>query len=233
MAEWFSCNGCAGSDPTSDTVKVDASLLAASGKENVQPAPAPEKAHEAQKLLEQQQQRDQEMRAAEERRQLEEQAKRRREEEDAERRHAERLRAEHEAAEHEKMVRAAAEAGARAKAEQLRLEEERVAEEKARSEREAADEAAKEKEQQAAERVTAWCKKKGFQNMNIKISSLFSGSKFPLHVAVADKDAEMVGLMVLLGVDQTAKNSKGLTAKDLAAKLNKKGSMDAILASLN
>jgi len=227
MAEWFSCKGCAGSDPTSDTVKVDASLLAAAGKENVQPAHVPEKAHEAQKVLELQKKQDQEMQAAEECRQLEEQAKRTREEENAAW-----LRAKNEAAEREQMVRAAAEAGARAKQEQLRLEEESVAEEKARAEREAAHEAAKEKEHQAGERVTAWCNKKGFQNMNTKISSLFSGSKFPLHVAVADKDAEMVGVMVLLGADQTAKNSKGLTAKDLAAKLNKNGSMDAILASL-
>merc|ERR1712216_568649 len=108
----------------------------------------------------------------------------------------------------------------------------RAAEEKARAEREAADKAAKEREHRAAEKTTAWCKKKGFRDMNTKTSSLFSGSKFPLHVAVADKDVEMVGLMVLLGVDETAKNSKGQTAKDLAAKLNKNGSMEAILASL-
>lgn len=68
--------------------------------------------------------------------------------------------------------------------------------------------------------------------MNTKISSLFSGSKFPLHVAVADKDVEMVECMILLGVDKAAKNSKGQTAEDLAAKLNKNGSMDVILASL-
>lgn len=236
MAQWFSCNGCAGSDPTSDTVKVDASLLAAAGKENVQPALAPEKAHESHKVVEEQQKREQEMRAAEERRHLEEQAKRRREEEDAKRRREEEIAAERqalqEAAERERMVRAAAEADARAKAEQLRLEEERVAEEKARMEREAADEEAKQKEHEAGERVAAWCKKKGVKNMSTKISSLFSGSKFPLHVAVADKDVEIVGMMVLLGVDQTCTNSKGQTAKDLAAKLNKNGSMDAILASL-
>jgi hypothetical protein len=112
------------------------------------------------------------------------------------------------------------------------LDEQRAAEEKAFAEREAADKAAKESQHRAADKVTAWCKKKSFQDMNTKMSSLFSGSKFPLHAAVADKDTEMVGLMVLLGVDETAKNSKGQTAKDLAAKLNKNGSMEAILASL-
>lgn len=232
MAQWFSCNGCAGSDPTSDTVKVDASLLAAAGKENVQPMPAPGKAHELHKAWEEQEKRAREQRAEEERRQAEEQAKRRREEEDARRRRAEELAAEHDAAEREKMVRAAAEADARAKEEQRRLEEARAAEEKARAEREAADKAAKEKEHQAQEKVAAWCKKKGFKSMDTKISSLFSGSKFPLHVAVADKDVEIVGCMLLLGVDKAAKNSKGQTAEDLAAKLNKNGSMDVILASL-
>jgi len=232
MAQWFSCNGCSGSDPTSDTVKVDASLLAAAGKENVQPMPAPQKAHELQKAWEEQDKRAREQQAAEEQRQAEEHAKRRREAEAAKQRQEEEWAAEREAAERARMQRVAAEAAAKAKEEQQRLDEQRAAEDKARAEREAADKAAKERENRAAEKVTAWCKKKGFQDMNTKMSSLFSGSKFPLHAAVADKDVEMVGLMVLLGVDETATNSKGQTAKDLAAKLNKKGSMEAILASL-
>jgi hypothetical protein len=191
--------------------------------------PVPQKAHELQKAWEEQDKRAREQQAAEEQRQAEEHAKRRREAEAAKQRQEEEWAAEREAAERARMQRVAAEAAAKAKEEQQRLDEQRVAEEKARAEREAAD---KEREHRAAEKVTAWCNKKGFQDMNSKMSSLFSGSKFPLHVAVADKDVEMVGLMVLLGVDETAKNSKGQTAKDLAAKLNKKGSMEAILASL-
>lgn len=233
MAEWFSCNGaCSGSDPTSDTVKVDAALLAAQGKdkENVQPKQTPEKAHEAQRAWEEQRKREQELKATEERRQLEEEAKRRREEEEARLRQEEVAAAECKAAERMRMEEAVA---ARLKEAERQAEEEarasREAAEKARAEREAAEKAEK---QQAGEKVAAWCKKNGFVNLATQKKSFMYGTKFPLHKAVSSKDVEMVRLMVLLGVDTTAKNSKGQTAADLAASLNKDRSMDAILACL-
>merc|ERR1711957_66287 len=107
-----------------------------------------------------------------------------------------------------------------------------VAQEKVRADHEAAEKAAKEEaDLRAAEQVAAWCKKNGFKDMNTQKKGFMSGSKLPLHVAVTNKDAEMVGLMIQLGVDRTAKNSKGETATDLATKLNKDESMHAILAS--
>merc|ERR1711957_189264 len=125
-------------------------------------------------------------------------------------------------------------AAAKAKEEeQVRLEKARVTQEKVRADHKAAEKAAKEEaDQKAAAQVAAWCKKNGFKDMNTERKGFLSGSKLPLHVAVTNKDAEMVGLMVQLGVVKTAKNSKGQTATDLAAKLNKGGSMDAILATL-
>jgi len=144
---------------------------------------------------------------------------------------AERVAAEAKAAQE---AQVAAEAKA-AEEERLRLESEkaRVAEEKALADRQAAEKAAKEEaDRKAGEQVAAWCKKNGFMDMSTQKKSTMSGSKFPLHVAVANTDAEMVGFMVQLGVDKAAKNSKGQTATDLATKLNKNGSMDAILASL-
>merc|ERR1711957_758193 len=108
-----------------------------------------------------------------------------------------------------------------------------VAQEKVRADHEAAEKAAKEEaDRKAAEQVAAWCKENGFKDMNTEKKGFMSGSKLPLHVAVTNKDAEMVGLMVQVGVDKTAKNSKGQTATDLAMKLNKEASMEAILASL-
>lgn len=234
MAEWFSCNGaCSGSDPTSDTVKVDPALLAAQGKdkENVQPKQAPEKAHEAQKAWEEQRKREeQELKAAAERRRLEEEAKRQREEEEARLRREEAAAAEREAAERARMEEAAS---ARLKEAERQAEEKarasREAAEKARAEREAAE---KEEKRLAGEKVAAWCKKNGFVNMTMQKKTFMHGSKFPLHKAVSNKDVEMVKLMILLGVDTTAKNSKGQTAADLAVSLNKDKSMGPILACL-
>lgn len=235
MAEWFSCSGaCSGSDPTSDTVKVDPALLAAQGKdkENVQPKQAPEKAHEAQKAWEEQRKREeQELKAAAERRRLEEEAKRQREEEEEARlRREEAAAAEREAAERTRMEEAAS---ARLKEAERQAEEKarasREAAEKARAEREAAE---KEEKRLAGEKVAAWCKKNGFVNMTTQKKTFMHGSKFPLHKAVSNKDVEMVKLMILLGVDTTAKNSKGQTAADLAVSLNKDKSMGPILACL-
>lgn len=234
MAEWFSCSGaCSGSDPTSDTVKVDPALLAAQGKdkENVQPKQAPEKAHEAQKAWEEQRKREeQELKAAAERRRLEEAAKRQREEEEARLRREEAAAAEREAAERTRMEEAAS---ARLKEAERQAEEKarasREAAEKARAEREAAE---KEEKRLAGEKVAAWCKKNGFVNMTTQKKTFMHGSKFPLHKAVSNKDVDMVKLMILLGVDTTAKNSKGQTAADLAVSLNKDKSMGPILACL-
>merc|ERR1719420_1228270 len=102
----------------------------------------------------------------------------------------------------------------------------REAAERVRAEREAAE---KEEKRQASSKVSAWCKKNGFVDMSTPKKSMFGGSKFPLHKAVSSKDAEMVRAMVLLDVDKTVKNSKGQTAADLAANLNKDRSMEPSL----
>lgn len=230
MAEWLSCNGaCSGSDPTSDTVKVDAALLAAAGKENMQPKQAQEKAHEAQKAWEEQKKKAKELQAAEERQQLEGEAQRRREMEEANQRREKE--AASEVAHRKRMEREAAlkEREAASRKEREALDAQRAAEEKARIAREAAE---KEEKQQAAEKVAAWCEKNGFVNMTTQKKRWMSVSKFPLHKAVTTKDVEMVRLMLLLEVDRGAKNSKGQTAADLATALNKDRSMDAILACL-
>jgi len=238
-SQWFSCKGaCIGSDPVADTVKVDVASLLASGKENVQPEQDQGKAEqvwkeEAEKQRAQQEFRRQQQKEAEDRRRAEEQARRRREEEEAERH-----RLEHAAAERAAAERAIAEAAAvaRANEEQLRLEAQRAAEEKARRDREASQllEAQRcEEERLAREKVNSWCKANGFGDMNSQKKSFMSGSRFPLHEAVAKNNEEMVGLMLKLGADADLKNSKGQTAQDLARKMNKAGSMDSILAKLS
>lgn len=236
-SEWFSCKGaCSGSNPVSDTVKVDFSKLA-SEKENVQPLQIQNKSEAGQKDRDEKRRAQEELarhqqKIAEQRRQEEELARRRREAEEAERRREQQAAAERAAAE-----RAAAEAAAREAAER------EAAEEKARQEREAAESAALweaqklEEERLAREKVNSWCKTNGFVDMNSKkkssvVPDWVFGAKFPLHEAVAKNNEEIVGLMVLLGADKGLKNSKGQTALDLAQKMNKGGSMDGILDKL-
>jgi len=89
-----------------------------------------------------------------------------------------------------------------------------------------------EQERLAHEKVSAWCKARGFYDMVSKKKSFLSGSRFPLHEAVTQRDEEIVGLLVELGVDRAALNSKGQTAKELASKMNKHGSMNTIIAKL-
>jgi len=234
-SQWFSCKGaCTGSDKVSDTVKVDVSKLA-SDKENVQPVQIQNKSDEALKSRENAKKAQEELirqqqKEAAQRLQAEEEAKRRRQSEEAERQRAEQAAAERAAAERVALAAAAAEAAERAE-EQLRLE---AAQEQERREREAAIvEAQKQERELAAEKVNIWCKANGFGDMNSKKKSFMSGSKFPLHEAVAKNNEEMVGLMVYLGADRGLQNSKGQTAEDLATKMNKNGSMDAILFKLS
>jgi len=228
---WFSCKGaCAGSDPTSDTVKVDLASLAAE-KENEKPASHQNKMQEEAATAEVKR-AEEEQRKEQECRQAEEQAKKRREEEQAARIREEKAAAERRAA--EEAARVAAE---KARQEQERLEAQRVAEEKARQEREAAEQAAieaqrLEEERAAQEQLNQWCKANGFADMSFKKKSFLSGARFPLHEAVAKKNEEMVGLLIRFGADTSAKNSSGKTALELAQKMNKNGSMDAVIAKL-
>jgi len=234
----FACKEyCTGSDPTSDTVKVNPALLAG-GKENVQPQDVARNAHEEQKAKDQEERRRAEekilqQQKEDERRQVEEQARKRRAEEETKRQAAEREAAE---AAERAVQDAAAAAAASAQQEQQRLEEERIAEEKACQEREAAESAKAADELVAREKVQTWCKANGFKegDMNSCKKSFLRGSKFPLHEAVAKNNEEMVGLMVRLGADKGLKNSKGQTPEDLATQMNKKasGSMDAVIAHL-
>jgi membrane protein involved in colicin uptake len=233
--EWFSCKGaCSGSNPVSDTVKVDPALLAAE-KENMQPMQAQqqrqnedeEKRRAQEEFLQQEKEREAE------RRRVEEQAEKRRREEEAVRRREGQIAA-------EKAAAAAAGAAAEARArEEQRLEAEMIAKEKARQE--AQLEAQRhEEERLACLKVAAWCKENGFADMNSKKKSFMSGFKFPLHEAVAKhlsgvakNNEEIVGLMIQVGADKTVKNSKGQTPLDLAKKMNKTGSMDSIIAMLS
>lgn len=124
--------------------------------------------------------------------------------------------------------------------EAFRLEAERDASVKAQQEHEAARrsmmEAQQHEQQRAAaqHKVITWCKANGFSDMHTKKRTFvpLSSAKIPLHEAVKQNNAEIVGLFVQLGVDKEVKNSKGKTALEVATALNKDGSLHNIVALL-
>lgn len=224
MASWFACKPCSESDPTQHTVKVDASLF---NKENVQPL-----------------QCDKDKAEEERERQIEEQkAARRREEEAFAAAAAEALRlgeerAAAERARREEAERREAEELAEAEAQRLAAEKRAREDEAARAAAEAAAAAvqAECRRQQAVNeataKVNAWCKSNGFQDMNTQKKTLRGATKFPMHTAVKYSNQEIVEMMLLAGIDKDVRDSNKQTPLQLAAKLNKNGSHDQIIAML-
>lgn len=229
---WFSCKTCSSSDPTQDTVKVDASKLI-SDKENVSPTQVPKTIDDAK--VQQRLAQTKAKKEAEERRQAEEEeTRRRRKEQEA----AETHRRKEEAA----AAVAAAAAAAAAAEERQRQERQRAAEEDAKKAAEAALMARKAEEERKhaeeelrvmQEKVDAWCKSNGYENMNVQKQTFKRATKFPLHTAVKHQNVEMVEFLVKCGADKEAKDSKGQRPADLATKMNKNGSHEQILATLN
>lgn len=220
---WFACKPCSESDPTQHTVHVDPSLF---NKENVQPL-----------------QCDKDKAEEERHRQLEEKAARRREEEAFNVAAAEALRlgeerAAAERARREEATRREAEEVAEAEAQRLAAEERAREDEKARSTAEAAAAAVQEEcrrqraVKKAATKVNEWCKSNGFQDVNSEKKTLRGATKFPVHTAVKYSNIEIVELMLLAGIDKDVRDSKNQTPLQLAAKLNKNGSHDQIIAML-
>lgn len=85
--------------------------------------------------------------------------------------------------------------------------------------------------QEAQERVNAWLKKNTFSNVNAKKKSMMSFT-YPLHCAVTQKDSAMVQLLIRFSADPQLANSSKQTPRQLADKLNKKGSHNEVLAVL-
>jgi len=224
---WFSCKPCSTSDPTQDTVKVDPKLL---NKENIQPLQTAAQ-REAIKPAEEQRQREEARRrkdeaiaaAATEAARQHEEAERSKAGEEAARREAE-IAARHEAAQQAAAERAREEDAARtaAAAASAAAQEERwrqeVAEEQARYD--------------AQEKVNAWCKQNGYQSMNKSKTTYRGAWKFPLHTAVKHSNQEIIGMMLLAGVNKDVTDANIQTPSQLAAKLNKNGSHRQILTML-
>merc|ERR1712196_498021 len=86
------------------------------------------------------------------------------------------------------------------------------------------------KERQDADKVATFLRAKGFSSITTGRRKMLKTS-YPLHAAVADKDAEMVALLLQAGADPAQKNSSGSLPVQQALKLNRNGSHEAVLAS--
>merc|ERR1712135_164595 len=85
------------------------------------------------------------------------------------------------------------------------------------------------------QKLDGWMKAKNLQDVTTKKSlGLFAGSAFPLHLAVMDKDADMVRILLANRADPTAVSSN-LTPLQFAEKLARKDytkSYEAVKAAL-
>jgi len=206
----FGCTGpCSGSNPTTDSVRVDVSALGAAAEaERLRSAQ-----EEAERLAREQEQEDQ---------RLAEQEAEQRAVEERQRQEEERLRLEEQ----------------RAREEAERLEERRAAEERARVERaeqarrdEAERQARLKEERERQEALDAFCLQHGFTDVSAprKSKGVFSATTtYPLHCAAELKDARIVGLLLKAGVDAGQKNSAGKTAAQVAQKKDKNGSHEEV-----
>lgn len=80
-------------------------------------------------------------------------------------------------------------------------------------------------------KVQAWLVNNAFFGVNSKKSGLLSFT-YPLHVAAAKNDAEMIQLLLLRDADPNQLDSKGRTPLQVAAKKCKKGSHRTAVAQL-
>jgi len=226
------CRACGGSNPTTDTVKVNPTLLA----ESCDKAPL---THDQEREAEERCRREaeeQRLREEEEerrRREVEDQRRREEEEQEQQRRAAaeERARIERETAQAQELQRIKEEAElAERRTQELRAAEEAAI--KAEEDARIAEEARIVREKQDA-KVEAYLKAKGFKKgINEPKKSCLS-TNYALHVAVTEKNAEVVEALVVCGADTSVVNNKKLTPLQLAQKLDKKGSHMQVMTALS
>jgi len=238
IGAWNDCRPCSSADPVSDTVKVEPNFSMTEDKENCVPMQQRTCSRAGKHLERERQEREL---ATEETARLE------------------RERQEAEAAEAERQRRALAAAERQAKLEQdLREQEEfaeeqrqrrlrrteaeaeafRQAEEERRLVAQAAEEsrqkeelAARQREADEQKQLQAFLKEHGFTAVNGKRTRMMK-SKYPLHSAAKHNDADMVRVLLNSGANPALKSSAGLTAQQLALKINKAGSHDHVLSAL-
>jgi hypothetical protein len=77
--------------------------------------------------------------------------------------------------------------------------------------------------------VQRWLKQNGYKGINAPKVMRKNRTKFPIHSAVKDNDAEMVWLLLKSGANVEARNSENETAFEVAERLQNNGSHNQIL----
>lgn len=220
------CKVCSPSDPTADTVRVNANLIPPESP--TAQKPVDEEQREGGSEEEARRREQEEARLEDERRQADEAEAERRRQED------ERLRREKEDAERQRREEAArAEKAAReereraAEAARVKAEQERAA-----AAAEAAAAKAREEVAAAQQAVNDFLKANGFKGIALPRKAFCGGSLYPLHAAVEENQPEIVKALLLCRADQGLKNSAKKTPLELAEKCNKTGSHEMVLTTL-
>mmetsp|Transcript_99711 Transcript_99711/g.121949 ORF Transcript_99711/g.121949 Transcript_99711/m.121949 type:complete len:289 (-) Transcript_99711:104-970(-) len=79
--------------------------------------------------------------------------------------------------------------------------------------------------------VSIFLEKHGFRDVNCK-KRRFLRSTYPLHLAVAEGNGQLVKALLAKGAKKEQKNSVGMTAEEIARKSNKDGSHREVLEAL-
>jgi len=140
-------------------------------------------------------------------------------------------------AEEERFLRKVEETRLRSEAEEERLRQQAEEEERLRhqaAEVEAAVQANKRiaEVNHAQEVIKAWCKTHGYKDVMTPKTTLRGNKKYVLHTAVKHEDSAAIKLLLLLGAQKDAKDSKGQTALQLAQKIDSEMRREVIVAAL-
>lgn len=115
--------------------------------------------------------------------------------------------------------------------ERKRQEEEeetaRIEEERREMARFEATERVRQEEEETRQQLQVWLKKNKYASVNSKKTKMMM-ARYPLHDAVAQRDAVTVRLLLRFGADLTLKNTSGRTAQEVAK--NTKGCDDVLAA---
>jgi len=231
------CKACSSSDPTTDTVKIDQSVLGMVDKENA--APNISQCKSVEETFEQKENRQLEaMRRAEEERLAHQERQRQHLEQqrmqEQQRRRAEAERAEQakEVEQEELMERQRQQVSAAQREEAARRQQEALEEEARRKAAERMEQERKAKEESDKKAVEEFLSCNGFSDVNYKRSKMMKKS-YPLHEAVQQNNAPLAQLLLAAKANPELKNSANQTALQLAQKNNRDNSHAAVLQALN
>mmetsp|Transcript_16327 Transcript_16327/g.37668 ORF Transcript_16327/g.37668 Transcript_16327/m.37668 type:complete len:233 (+) Transcript_16327:82-780(+) len=224
----FSCTACKPADPTTATVKVDPTLLAAD-RENVAPNSQQNKVAELERQQKEQEARE---RAQQERKAEEERRRREADRQEHERREQERR--EHEQRLEQEREQAERRAAEEREAERLRIaaEAERARAEEDERKKQDIERQEENKRREDQERLSTFLTSKGYgTDVNGKRKTMMKFYR-PLHDAVHAKDDELVRILLEAGADPTMRSSSGKTPLERAERSNVDGSLTAIVERL-